>query len=642
MLSKLMLALKAARQLGLPRMILYARYRLGLLSGWYRRRTPLGGQPQPEELTLANTGIKFPWREDVAAVLHPDGGKLLRLCDKICTGKVPLFEGELVDLNLSLPGKLEHWSHYRSGQYNGKDIKWTWEPGRFGWAATLARAYFLSREAKHARAFWDFTEQFLGANPPNLGPHWASAQEVAIRLICLAFCGQAFSRAKESTPERKLMLANAIAQHAARIPVTLTYARAQNNNHLLTESLGLYTAGVVLPDHPESAKWRSLGWKWFNRALQSQISPDGVYIQHSANYHRLMLQTALWAAALAKGQGKELPQKSRHRLADATHWLLSLVDSETGRVPNLGPNDGAYLLPFTVLPYNDYRPVLQAASHAFLGEPAFPDGLWDEMGIWFGSLKAKEPVVKKPELLHRINGENSWAYLRAAKFTDRPGHADQLHVDLWWRGLNIAQDAGSYLYNGDPPWDNALAGTGVHNTITVEGRHQMTRAGKFLWLDWAQAKNIETVKDDAGRLVKLSAQHNGYRKIGIIHRRSVNITAKDKWEIVDKLDGNGKTIQARLHWLLPDWPWELEGNDLRVKSLHGWISLKVEIKGNNIFSAASQLGRAGKIIAGDGEVDAVIGWVSPTYGSKQPALSFAVNVHSSNPVQITSTWEFPT
>ena len=33
---------------------------------------------------------------------------------------------------------------------------------------------------------------------------------------------------------------------------------------------------------------------------------------------------------------------------------------------------------------------------------------------------------------------------------------DQLHLDLWWRGLNIAQDAGTYLYNADPPWDNPL------------------------------------------------------------------------------------------------------------------------------------------------------------------------------------------
>ena len=82
----------------------------------------------------------------------------------------------------------------------------------------------------------------------------------------------------------------------------------------------------------------------------------------------------------------------------------------------------------------------------------------------------------------------TWAYLRAARFTGRPGHADQLHLDLWWCGLNVAQDAGTYLYNAPPPWDNALARSEVHNTLVVNGLEQMTRAGRFLYLERAQAR----------------------------------------------------------------------------------------------------------------------------------------------------------
>ena len=88
---------------------------------------------------------------------------------------------------------------------------------------------------------------------------------------------------------------------------------------------------------------------------------------------------------------------------------------------------------------------------------------------------------------HRIGAENSWALVRAGRYTRRPFQADQLHVDLWWHGLNLARDAGTYLYNGEPPWNNGLAGTAVHNTVMVDRRDQMRRAGRFLWLDWAQA-----------------------------------------------------------------------------------------------------------------------------------------------------------
>jgi hypothetical protein len=79
-------------------------------------------------------------------------------------------------------------------------------------------------------------------------------------------------------------LAETIAAHAARIPPTLAYARAQNNNHLLTEAVGLYTAGAALAEHPRADYWRDLGWRWLNAALQSQIDGDGTYIQHSTNY----------------------------------------------------------------------------------------------------------------------------------------------------------------------------------------------------------------------------------------------------------------------------------------------------------------------------------------------------------------------
>jgi len=59
---------------------------------------------------------------------------------------------------------------------------------------------------------------------------------------------------------------------------------------------------------------------------------DGVYIQHSANYHRLMLQTALWVQTVAASIGKVLPRPTLDRLTVATRWLLDLLDPVSGRV----------------------------------------------------------------------------------------------------------------------------------------------------------------------------------------------------------------------------------------------------------------------------------------------------------------------
>jgi hypothetical protein len=188
-----------------------------------------------------------------------------------------------------------------------EDIKFIWEPARMGWAFVLGRAYLLSEDETYASGFWKHFETFLACNPPNQGANWASAQEVALRILAMTFAGQVFAQSEHSTAERLGGLRAAIAAHARRIPVTLPYARAQNNNHWITEAAGLYTAGVVLSDHPEAGRWKTLGWDEFNYALQHQINDEGEYVQHSTNYHRLMLQAALWVLAVARLCRRYLP-----------------------------------------------------------------------------------------------------------------------------------------------------------------------------------------------------------------------------------------------------------------------------------------------------------------------------------------------
>ncbi len=652
-------ALKATRQLGLGQLGLYAVYRLGLRSGYFRLRTPSGGGGLEIESGSLNLQMfALPAREELAQVLGDQAGKLIAQADEVVEGQARIFGGEPRSLDLTPLGPLDHWTQVRyDAEALGEiqDVKWVWEMGRFGWAYTLGRAYHLTGDERYVKAFWEYTDAFLDANPPNLGLHWVSAQEVALRLMAFSFSAQVFARSPYSKPERMARLGEAVAAHAARIPPTLVYARAQNNNHLLTEAAGLYTAGLALPEHPSAGRWRALGWRWFNRALQSQIAEDGTYVQHSANYHRLMLQAALWVAQLAEHHNQPLPAGTRKKLEAATRWLLALLDEESGQVPNLGPNDGAYILPLTAAPFEDYRPVLQAACISFLGEPVFPPGPGEEMALWLGSqpsafrprpkginladLRKTYTVVPSPD------GE-SWASLRAARFTSRPGHADQLHLDLWWRGLNLAQDAGTYLYNAPPPWDNALAGTAVHNTITLNGQDQMTPAGRFLWLDWARAEEIEEETPGEEGIAMLTAQHDGYRRLGVLHRRAVSADDQGHWLITDTLlprNSQSATPEspftARLHWLLPDWPWELEDTTLRVQSPHGWVSLKIEIEAET--PPRVQLVRAGELLHGGGQAAPIQGWVSPTYGHKVPALSFSVEVENQIPLTMKSTWTFP-
>jgi len=680
-MASLLLALKALRELGSRQGGLYGLYKIGLLTGHYRRLTPddkhwTGFSAASFEF---HPVISMPGRDNLASSLDSRGrDQLVAEADEIVSGAVRLFGGPPVSLELVPPGPLLHWTEYEHGrrETDGRDVKFIWEPARFGWAFTLGRAYTLAGDERYASAFWAYTEAFLEANPPYMGPNWTSAQEVALRLIALTFALQVMAGSPGCTLERKDRLSKAIAAHAGRIPPTLVYARAQNNNHLLSEAAGLFTAGLALPAHPSAQRWTSLGWRWFHQGLQSQIALDGTYMQHSTNYHRLMLQLALWMVTISRDS---FPLASQERLAAATRWLLALLDPESGRAPNLGPNDGAYILPLSACPFYDYRPVLQAAATAFLDERPFAGNACDEMSLWLrrnGKLvkgmkgstplppPSKHPLQNAPHIL-RLAGHDSWAYLRAARFTGRPGHADQLHLDLWWRGMNVAQDAGTYLYNAQPPWDNPLVGAAVHNTLTVNERDQMTRAGSFLYLDWAQARVLSHEHATDGTSERLVAQHDGYKRLGAFHRRAVTIQAGGSWLVEDVLQPAGpwhalsnKHFTVCLHWLSPDWPWEIENAPvelsstkggwhavIRLQSPQGWVRLKLTVPGQDTSLPAKgfprlQIARAGELVYGDGTVPPSLGWSSPTYGDKIPALSMRLSASGSLPLSLESEWSF--
>jgi hypothetical protein len=221
-----------------------------------------------------------------------------------------------------------------------------------------------------------------------------------------------------------------------------------------------------------------------------------------------------------------------------------------------------------------------------------------------------------------------------------------LHLDLWWRGLNVARDAGTYLYNAESPWDNSLTTTMVHNTVTVNGRDQFTRAGRFLYLDWVNAYRQGLTAEDPAVLQQVRGR---YRERGFRHTRTVSACDDDHWVVKDELlplrmPWEKKPLTLCLHWLLPDWKWEMDASGpgvlLRLISPHGLVELAIRLSPPDLPVTLSLI-RAGELLAGSGTIGPTRGWVSPNYGIKVPALSLAVETLSVNEVQFTTEVIFP-
>jgi hypothetical protein len=220
-------------------------------------------------------------------------------------------------------------------------------------------------------------------------------------------------------------------------------------------------------------------------------------------------------------------------------------------------------------------------------------------------------------------------------------------------------DAGTFSYNDPPPWNNALTSTHVHNTITINERDQMIRAGRFLWLDWAQAEVISYERDSNAQFERISARHTGYQKLGVIHQRTVTAEKGGHWHIADSLlpshsyltsskNPQDNQFQARLHWLLPDWSWKVDSEQqnnqisLQLSSPLGILQLSLKINSNDLLPLPEiKLIRAGEVVYGSGVNEATSGWNSPTYQSRYPALSVIYQVITRIPVELVTEWNFP-
>jgi hypothetical protein len=676
-MSKIGTMLQVGRAFGMRDGMLRLEYELergsGLMSwrmrsvrgwdSWDLKRIAPGASP--EEMRTARRQGTRPFFFDGAQSLRPnikdtigldEEKSVLAKAEQILAGNLPFF-GALSFTSEFPPRWFQNpvtgqsvsphqpWTQMRFASPTYGDLKFILEPSRFLFIYPLVRAYALSGDERFPQAFWSAIEDWARRSPPMSGPLWICGQECSLRILAWSFALQAFIRSPSSTNRRVALLVSMIAAHAWRTAQTLGYARSQRSNHLISEAVGLWTAGTLYPELRESQVWQNLGAHLLHEAVLDQITPAGVSQQHSFNYQRMILHLLLWALRLAEIHHAPLHDDIRERAQAAFDFLRPWVDPVSGLAPNYGSDDGSLIFALAPGGYRDFRPLLQLGAKVLNRSPLQP-GPWDEAALWFGIEPGVKPGVNPaaaevatPSPLSsaetgyfRLGNESSWALIRAGRYDRRPFQADQLHVDLWWQGINLARDAGTYLYNGPLPWNNGLAGTAVHNTVMIDHRDQMRRAGRFLWVDWAQASGRSDSAYGRADADRFEGEHDGYKRFGVKHRRKVQWLAGAGWVIVDDIEGTG-VHQARLHWLMADLPYETSNAPFQVVFALRQSRVRCSMFSSSPGNAA--IVRAGTRVAGDAShADTrVLGWESPTYGDIRPAISLVYETESKLPLR---------
>jgi asparagine synthase (glutamine-hydrolysing) len=523
-----------------------------------------------------------------------------------------------------------HWSKVLRREAQVGDVKLTWEAARFPQAYYMARAAsFEPSSASHlASSFFEQVEGFIAANRPEYGVHWSSGQEIVFRLMAWFFALQVFERLGYPPPP---VLQEKLRRHlhscAIHLKNNIEYARhSVYNNHLITEALGLYVLGGMLPALQGSAAMATEGLQLMEQQATQQFYPDGGYVQHSHNYHRVAVQTYLWATAHNMARGLETSPNWNRAMESSLDFLLAHQNPSDGLLSNFGSNDGALPVPLSTCDFSDFRPTLQAISVATRGERIYKPGPWDEMAVWlFGAealnLPLRQSERKSVSFAHsgyhvlRGHNENSFASFRCGSLLERFSQIDMLHLDVWWRGHNVLVDAGSYMYNGPQEWHDYCLRTGSHNTVKVDGLDQMVHLRRFKNVHWTQAKLLSF--KECTDWVLCEGEHYGFQRLPgkCVHRRSVLYIKDDVWIVLDAVMGFG-SHRIRLHWLAGDYPFQAgnEDSSLHLYTPDGLFSVSTFDDSANLLS--------GNVVVG-GETPPR-GWLSRSYAEKVPVPSLAV------------------
>ena len=452
----------------------------------------------------------------------------------------------------------KHWTEIADYSNEAGDIKYVWEKSRFSYLYDIIR-YDYHFDIDCGEMVFKEIISWINANPINCGPNYRCSQEISLRILNWTFALYYYKDSFFLTEEVFNKIQFAIYWQMEHVYKNINFSRiAVRNNHAITETLTLYLIGLLYPQFPDSLEWKNNGKKWFEEEIFYQIYEDGTFLQFSMNYHRVVVQLLTWGIVLAAGNNEAFAPVVYERAKKSVEFLRTCMVDETGFLPNYGANDGALFFKLNDKEYRDYRPQLASLAGALDTDLCFDTEAEDI--YWYGLDKNRgNKWVPSPGVHSFDKGgyyifreKDTLTFIRCGNHKDRPSQADNLHLDIWYKGQNILLDAGSYKYNTDKETLKYFMGTASHNTVMLDNYEQMKKGSRFIWYNWTQAREAISEDTDESFYFKGTVSAFTYVAKNILHQREVK---KEKgkviWTITDSIINKPVNLSMKQLWHLP-------------------------------------------------------------------------------------------
>lgn len=441
---------------------------------------------------------------------------------------------------------------------DGADVRVLWELNRLGHTIKLAQAYALTEDEKYAAKFFEHIESWMHQNPYGRGANWACAMEVALRSMNVLAAFDIFRRSV-ACDDHRLKNVLRFFDHAGRfISDNHEFSYVSTSNHYLSDLIGLFWLGAMLPELRYSSAWLGFSRPELQREVDKQVLPDGADYEASTGYHRFVTELLLMTDLVARRTSAEAGS-IRGPLPKMLQYLNDMTRPD-GRMILTGDADGSQIVPMIIREADDagYLLVIGKAMFPGLELDRSPDGS-PELTWLFDPDDAKNGSDNTPErdkvslIVYEhagsaiVKGEDTHIHMNLSDCGVRGrgshGHNDALSVELFAFGTPFLIDPGSYGYNLDLDQRHRFRSTLFHSTLMIDGVEQNETfvSRPFVMGNEASPKLLSADASD-GRFV-ITAEHRGYSRLAdpVTHRRTVEYNSlHGELAIIDELRGRGE------------------------------------------------------------------------------------------------------
>lgn len=483
--------------------------------------------PLPEQLTEPDAPI--PFHERRAASLRPRK-ELLRQADALVARRFTYLGLPSEDL-----GEPADWQRAPLD-----DPLWQYTLHYGQWAVDLLHALLVTDARRYRGTCIELMEDWLEGNPVGSRPAW-DPYPICRRVV--AWSRLAGGLATERSIGRRFFYRRV--EPSLRQQATFLAANLEldvPNNHLIANYKALAWLGLLFPHWPEAEAWKAQGMDDLWREMRRQVLPDGVHDERSLSYHCIVLQDLLEVRWLATQRAVSLP----HDVDPTLHAMLNALQAcrmASGHWPMTADSVAGYPC--------DPASLLRAGCQVLGTDTEAASEAGDD--AWYPAWLSggpEQPALETPSISHpetsriQVLEDAGWAILQgddgSSLFFDAGplgpdavlghAHADALSFELHAPGQPLLVDPGVCTYRAGALRDR-FRSTAVHNTVTVDGVDQCQFWGPFR-VAYPPAVTLHATDDS------VLAHHNGYRRHGILHERTVRFV-DGGWIVHDQLTGKG-------------------------------------------------------------------------------------------------------